>query len=308
MGQREEVRELSPRRWAIDISQVLNKVLGPEHFPINIEQVAIEFSRQRFPDDPLTLVKGDVLPRFDGALVRAPSGKKGWGIIYNKAIGSPGRINFTLAHEFGHYLLHRLKHPNGLRCGEQDVVRWDSEYGQVEHQANLFASYLLMPLDDYRRQIDPRAEVDLDMLGHSANRYNVSLIAATLKWLEYTERRAVLVVSRDGFILWARSSDRALKTGAYFKTSRATIPVPPGSLAAQTVTGELPRNGIELPMGVWFREEPCREMTVFSEQYDFAISLLQLPSDGGVSRLRTGEDEVEDEDLLDRIKRNHGLN
>lgn len=229
---------VSPKRWAIDISQVLNKVLGPDHFPINVEQVAREYSRQRFPDDPVTLVAGEVLPRFDGALVRSPSGKNGWGIIYNKAIRSPGRINFTLAHEFGHYLLHRLAYPTGLQCGEQDVVRWDSEYGQIEYQANVFASYLLMPLDDFRRQIDSRTEADLELLGACAKRYNVSLIAATLKWLEYTERRAVIVVSRDDFILWARSSTPALKSGAFFRTSKGPIPVPIKSLAAQGVGEE----------------------------------------------------------------------
>lgn len=298
---------VSPKRWAIDISQVLNKVLGPDHFPINVEQVAREYSRQRFPDDPVTLVAGEVLPRFDGALVRSPSGKNGWGIIYNKAIRSPGRINFTLAHEFGHYLLHRLAYPTGLHCGEQDVVRWDSEYGQIEYQANVFASYLLMPLDDFRRQIDSRTEADLELLGACAKRYNVSLIAATLKWLEYTERRAVIVVSRDDFILWARSSTPALKSGAFFRTSKGPIPVPIKSLAAQGVGEE---SMMELQPGVWFKDEPCREMAVFSEQYEFSISLLLLPNDAvisGFNRYRE-EDEEAQEDLLDRIKKNHGLN
>lgn len=298
---------VSPKRWAIDISQVLNKVLGPDHFPINVEQVAREYSRQRFPDDPVTLVAGEVLPRFDGALVRSPSGKNGWGIIYNKAIRSPGRINFTLAHEFGHYLLHRLAYPTGLQCGEQDVVRWDSEYGQIEYQANVFASYLLMPLDDFRRQIDSRTEADLELLGACAKRYNVSLIAATLKWLEYTERRAVIVVSRDDFILWARSSTPALKSGALFRTSKGPIPVPIKSLAAQGVGEE---SMMELQPGVWFKDEPCREMAVLSEQYEFTISLLLLPNDAvisGFNRYRE-EDEEAQEYLLDRIKKNHGLN
>lgn len=298
---------LSPKRWAIDISQVLNKVLGPDHFPINVEEVASEYSRQRFPSDPITLIAGEVLPRFDGALVRSPSGKNGWGIIYNKAIRSAGRINFTLAHEFGHYLLHRLKYPTGLQCGEQDVVRWDSEYGQIEYQANVFASYLLMPLDDFRRQIDPRSETDLDQIGACARRYNVSLIAATLKWLEYTERRAVIVVSRDGFILWARSSTPALKTGAFFRTAGVPIPVPTGSLAAQGI-GEVPI--MALQPGTWFKDEPCREMAVLSEQYEFAISLLLLPNDNATLRFYRSreEDEETQDDLLDRISKKHGLN
>lgn len=296
---------LSPKRWAIEISQVLNKVLGPEHFPINIDQVAKEYSRQRFPDDSITLVAGEKLRRFDGALVRSPSGKNGWAIIYNDAIRSPGRINFTLAHEFGHYLLHRLKYPTGIQCGEQDVVRWDSEYGQIEYQANVFASYLLMPLDDFRRQIAPRAETDLDLLGKCAKRYNVSLIAATLKWLEYTERRAVLVVSRDGFILWARSSGPALKSGAFFRTSGSPIAVPAVSLAAGAALHE---SMAELGPGTWFKDESCREVAVLSEQYEFTISLLLLSNDAVRSRFnRDLEEEVAPDDLLERIKKNHSL-
>jgi len=103
----------SPMRWAIDISSVLNRVLGTEHFPIKVATFAQEYSHQLFPNDPITLIKGDALSSFDGALFRAPSGAKGWGIIYNGAITSKGRINFTLAHEFGHYLIHRLAHPRG---------------------------------------------------------------------------------------------------------------------------------------------------------------------------------------------------
>jgi hypothetical protein len=35
------------------------------------------------------------------------------------------------------------------------------------------------------------------------------------------------------------------------------------------------RTGIDHDAGVWLRE-PAREMTIFAEQYDFAISLLLL--------------------------------
>lgn len=269
---------VSPVRWAIDLSVVLNAALGLDRFPIDVPAVAQQYSLQRYPDDPISLVKGDVLPGFDGALLRAPTGKKGWGIFFNHAIASKGRINFTLAHEFGHYLMHRLAYPSGLKCGEQDVVRWDSEYGQVEHQANVFSANLLMPLDDYRRQIDAKCKVDLDMIAHCADRYNVSLIAAILRWLEYTARRAVLVVSRDGFILWSRASEQALKTGAFFRTSRGPIEIPSGSLARRQNTLIDGRSGVESSAGVWF-DEPVREMTIFAEQYDFTVTLLLLQNE-----------------------------
>ena len=107
-------------------------------------------------------------------------------------------------------------------------MRWDSEYGQIEHQANVFSAGLLMPFDDFRRQIPERDKVDLDMISHCADRYRVSLIAAVLRWLQYTARRAVLVVSRDGFILWSRASNAALRTGAFFRTSGPPIAIPAG--------------------------------------------------------------------------------
>lgn len=265
----------TPERWAFEITHVLNTVFGTDRFPVDIPAVAQEYTRQKYPGDAITRVVGADLPGFDGALFRAPQGKPGWGIFYNSRISSQGRINFTLAHELGHFLLHRLAHPDGIKCGEQDMVRWDSDYAQLEQQANTFAANLLMPLDDFRRRIAANSKVDLDQISDSANRYKVSLIAATLRWLSYTERRAVLVVSREGYILWSRASPSALKTGAFFRTSGAPIEVPPTSIVGRQdllVDGKV---GVEHGAGVWFRE-PVREMTIFAEQYDFAVSLLLL--------------------------------
>jgi hypothetical protein len=286
----------SPERWAIDISLVLNAVLGKDRFPVDVALVAREYSAQRYPDDPVSLVVGRSLPGFDGALYRAPVGKKGWGIFYNSAIASEGRVNFTLGHEFGHYLIHRLAYPEGIRCGEQDVVRWDSEYGQIEHQANVFSAGLLMPLDDFRRQIPERDKIDLDMISHCADRYRVSLIAAVLRWLQYTVRRAVLVVSRDGYILWSRASTAALKTGAFFRTSGPPIAIPSGSLASRQDMVVDGRAGVELPAGVWF-PEAVHEMTIFAEQYDFAVTLLLLENRYGYTQL----DREPEEDVYDRF-------
>jgi hypothetical protein len=286
----------TPERWAFELTHILNKVLGAEHFPIDVSQIALEYSRQRFPDDPVASVRGDNLPGFDGALFKAKAGRKGWGIIYNDAITSKGRINFTLAHEFGHYLLHRIAYPEGLNCGQQDLVRWDSEYGQVEHQANVFAANLLMPLDDFRRQIPDRARVELDMLRDCAERYGVSLIAAVLRWLSYTEKRAILVVSRDGFILWARSSKPALYSGAYFRTSAGPVEIPTAALPQHPELLIDGRGSAEHARGVWLNE-PVHETTLFAEQYDFSLSLLLLDD----TRAVFNDDEQAQPDTYDRF-------
>jgi hypothetical protein len=249
--------------------------MGVDRFPVNVIELALEFSKHRFREDPILTILGGNLPGFDGALFAEPSGRNGWGILYNESVSSKGRINFTLAHEFGHYLLHRSKYPSGLQCSSNDIARWDSAYRAAEVEANTFAANLLMPLDDFRERINSRFEVTIDQLSHCAERYQVSLLAATLRWIGFTERRAILVVSRDGYVLWAKPSARALRTGIYIRTSNATVAVPSESVAALFPKNATTRTPILHPPGVWFKEE-CTEVAVFSEQYDFAISLIQF--------------------------------
>jgi hypothetical protein len=293
----ERVTNFYPHRAANEITKLLRTV-GVAEFPVDIKMIALEISRKKDPDDPIIGIRSGNLPGFEGALTAAPTGKKGWGILYNDAISSRGRINFTLGHEFGHYLLHRKAYPEGFTCSTADMARWDSEYAQREYEANVFASTLLMPLDDFRAQIEPRARPDFDKLGHCADRYDVSLMAATLKWLQYTSRRSMLVVSRDGFILWARSSTSALKTGLYIKTrDRSPIEIPAKALAADT-KALIGSTGVrELADDAWFRQ-PCAEHVMLSEQYDFTLSLLHFDD----AEYRTEELEDPVEDTADRMR------
>ena len=76
-----------------------------------------------------------------------------------------GRVRFTQAHELGHYILHRRMR-DSFQCSDGDMLNWSQDDRDIEGQADVFASYLLMPLDDYRKQIT--GAVNLDMLGHCA--------------------------------------------------------------------------------------------------------------------------------------------
>ena len=295
----------TPEHWANILTKILDVMPSQDHqrFPVDVIEFAKQYSAQRFPDDRISLVKGAALDDFEGALYKAPAGKEGWGIIYNSGLGSVGRINFTVAHEFGHYLLHREKYPEGLECSEQDMLRWDSEYYRIENEANRFAANLLMPLNDFRQQIGPRTKPTLEMLSDCANRYSVSLIAVTLRWLEYTECRSVLVVSRDGFILWSRSSERALHSGAYFRISGSEpLPVPDSSFAASADSSLASKGSVSHEGGVWFNEK-CVEVALISAQYDLVFSLIHLEN---LQNDDAGDNEYE-EDISQRINRLHGL-
>ena len=149
-----------------------------------------------------------------------------------------------------------------------------------------------MPLDDFRKQLPPPVAPSLDLLGACANRYGVSLTAAALKWLSFTSRRAVLVLSREGFILWARSSNSALRTGAYIKTAnRAPRPIPAMSLAARRVNDCASVAEMEFDEGVWFPSEACTELALSSDRYDLTISLLHLGAVATPNRNHLDEDD-----------------
>lgn len=287
-----------PQKAANEVTVVMRTV-GVTDFPVDVRTVAMEISKAKYPDAPISVVKGDVLPGFEGALSPAPAGKRGWGIFYNSDMTSRGRINFTLGHEFGHYLLHREAYPEGFQCSTEDMATWESDYGQRENEANVFAATLLMPLDEFRAQIDAVARPDFDALGACAERYDVSLIAATLRWLHYTTRRSILVVSRDGFILWARSSKGAHRSGLYFKTrNRPPIEIPGKSLAASPESLANSTGVCELDREVWLHQ-PCTEHALFSQQYDFTLSLLHFPD----ADYRSEALEEEEEDVADRMRR-----
>lgn len=258
------------------LAEVFSAAHGVDRFPVDVPSLALETARIFGWTDPITQVQAANIKGFDGALFPG-DGRKEWLLLYNETVSSPGRVRFTQAHELGHYILHRLLR-DSFQCSDADMLNWSQDDKDIEGQADLFASYLLMPLDDYRKQVT--TAVDLDVLGHCADRYGVSLTAAVLKWLQYTDEKAVLVISNDGFINWAWSSEPAAKAGAFFRTRKSVIAVPDGALAANAeVTHD--RTGTEIPASIWFphasADTPLREMKVYAEQYGVVVSLLHLP-------------------------------
>lgn len=267
---------MGPDRYALDLTLMLNQALPPEtRFPVDVEALLLEVSRARYPEDPVLKVAGDDIPGFEGGLFPIGSPRRGWAVAYNTAIRSPGRKRFTLAHEAGHYFLHRpLLPPEGIKCGQAAVQL--GEGTNIEKEADRFAACLLMPLDDFRKQLAPKQKPDIQQLIECADRYGVSLIAVVLRWLEYTERRSMIVVSRDGFARWARSSEAAFKSKRYIKTSGAPYEIPAGAIAAGEPPYEMDGRAVEHAAGVWF-DEPVEETSIFSEIYEEStITLLHF--------------------------------
>ena len=290
-----------PKAQANEISDLLNQVLGLDRFPVPVEDVAREYSQQRFRDAPITKVQGEDLDGFDGMLAANKKRDK-WMILYNSAVSSEGRKRFTVAHEFGHYLLHRHQQEE-FACGAGDIEASGEGKGSrdIEKEADDFATTLLMPLDDFRRQVDGET-VSFDLLGHCADWYGVSLTAAAIRWLEIAPQRAVLVASRDDHMLWASSNEAAFKSGAFFATRKNTIELPRSALAhSRNCTGASQSHDTRAQ--VWFAREPAEmpitEMTKVAGNYGYTLTLLVMPE--AEKRWRRDEDEEPVEDSYERF-------
>ncbi len=233
------------------------------------------------------IVGGD-LPGFEGML-RPHRKRPEWHIVYNDDPRYRGRVRFTIAHEFGHYQLHRpllsdkdyengkLRRDCDFQCKPLRPGTWEEAEKQREEEADTFASFLLMPLDDYRAQVNCE-EMTVELLNHITNRYGVSLIAACRKWIDFTDKRAVMIIARDGFAKWGRASKSALKSGIFV---RSGMPIPEDALAAVASDGRgfVSNSPVSRPAGVWSfscGSQPVRELAMVSEFLDMSLTILQF--------------------------------
>jgi Zn-dependent peptidase ImmA (M78 family) len=296
-----------PLKEAARITQMLDYVFGTDRFdraPVDVAALALEYSRQVAPQSPIHEVVERHIPGCVGALVYSEARPRQWAIMYH--VGqSPGRRAFTIGHEFGHYILHRQLIEDdegfngGIYCDENAVERRNGS--GIEQEADEFAAALLMPFHDFRRQLPAKERADFDILSRVAKRYGVSLTAAILRWLEYTETRAIMVVSNEGFAHWAKPSTPALKSGRYIRTKNTMFELPRRSFAARADYSDTSVTGMMQPADVWF-PEPVFEMCFRSDRYDQEITLLQFEAGGP-----RFQQEEEATDVFDQFIRNGQL-
>jgi Zn-dependent peptidase ImmA (M78 family) len=293
-----------PLKEAARITKMLDTVFGDDRLdraPVDMRQLALEYSAQIAPQGRIHEVVERDIEGCVGALVCSETVPRQWAIMYRKG-QSPGRRAFTISHEIGHYVLHRqmietdAKFQLGIYCDETSVDR-RAGLG-LEQEADAFAAALLMPLHDFRLQLSAKKRPDFEILSRLAQRYGVSLTAAALRWLEYTETRAMLVVSNEGFALWAKSSNAAFKSGRFLRTKNTVLELPGQAIASRREFTDEGKTGIAQDAGVWF-PEPLVEMCIRSDRYDQELTLLHFDALGAPQH--TEIDTEDSPDLFDRL-------
>jgi len=295
--------ELTPFKAAARILGWL-EAIGELTLPINLDLV-----RQMLPTTPFG--KGAVLLEpapvtwgsSEGALVRNPDNPNEWGIFYN-AKARPERKRFTLAHELGHFVLHRDSHAS-FNCDKESIYTGADTLKLIEREADEFASNLLMPGDLLRQRITGK-RIDFHLLGELAKEFGVSLEAMCIRLIKFTEQRAVLVYWDYGYLKYQWRSQSAIRTRVRLRsTDDPQEPLPDTLAADEDIVQEW--DGIQMPAENWCSSEPpgitLREMKHSFPSGNRVLSLLVLESAAPRRFAGSGWEDEDTEDSYERFNK-----
>ena len=123
----------------------------------------------------------------------------------NKAIitvnnaSSKSRQRFSIAHELGHWHLHRGR---CLACRADDENQFSKS--ALEREANVYAAHLLMPNFLLLKQLPRVDQFRLSDIVQTATVFKTSLTASAIRICEATNASKVIICTEKGRIKWKR--------------------------------------------------------------------------------------------------------
>lgn len=184
------------------------------------------------------------LDGLEGCLV---TDGEGGAILINDRMPDARRRQFTLAHEIGHFVLH--KDVGEFRDTEADLGCYRP--GR-EQEANLFAAGLLMPERLLAEHIGAGAPT-LAVADAVSARFDVSLSAAIRRLIRASPLACALIVTQDGLIHHYAASPTFL---GHVSTKR---PPAPGTAAASVLTPGAPAEvACNVPASAWVTRGPLQ--------------------------------------------------
>lgn len=222
------------------------------------------------------IVTEGALEKMEARLVR--QGNRG--LIRVKAgLPETGRKRFAIAHEMGHWELHRDV-SQWFACTADNMVL---SYKSLPHEseANLFAAGLLMPETFFRQETGSR-EFCYATISDLASVFSTSLTATAIRYVDISYDYVAVVASNADGIRWFRGSARFEESCWINVKSKLSS----NSMAAEMLhAGGATRvaDPVEVDAEVWVEKKGDTEVdtlieeSVFMAPYGQVLSLLRLP-------------------------------
>jgi len=199
------------------------------------------------------------------------------GIIrVSDSIPEPGRRRFAVAHELGHWSMHKTL-SQLLSCTSADMLaRYKASPPEIE--ANLFAAELLMPKHLFQPALGA-SRPTADFVNELADQFGTTRTSTAFRIADLTKDYFALVMTKDGKIKWWQASDAL----AEFIWIDNGVSVPRYSIASKFFAGKsLPDSPQKIDLDDWLSENRGLDAEYFYEdvipmpRYDQALTLLWL--------------------------------
>lgn len=165
-------------------------------------------------------------------------------ITVNSNIQYEPKKRFAAAHELGHYELHRSLKPI-FSDTEESLMNW-YKTGSHETEANEFAAEFLMPSELFYKECKGK-KFEPKVIGHLANRFEVSKTAAILKFVKRGNHPVFVVYCKNNKMKWYKRSHDFY----YQPLFQYNVNPPSGSVAYEIASGKKAYFGDEARQEIW---------------------------------------------------------
>lgn len=172
------------------------------------------------------------LDNADGKIIR---GKTRTIIKVNSSIPYPAKIRFTIAHELGHYFLHKKIE---IHTDNEKTLNWfnfenQAKRGLEEYEANDFASELLMPEKIFLQFMEGK-QFCPSLVKELSERFQTSLTSVIYRLISLDITSLLVVFITDGLVkYWRRSTDLR-----YWVKDITKLPPPNDSVAMEYIESD----------------------------------------------------------------------
>lgn len=125
-------------------------------------------------------------------------------ITIKDSITIPGKKNFVLAHELGHYIMHKNIVPSF--CDNDNTLNEWYQKGVHEQEANDFAVELLMPYEQFKHNCKGK-KLNFSLIKELSDFYKTSLTATLLRYKDIGEFPIAVIYVENGKVEWKQFSD-----------------------------------------------------------------------------------------------------
>lgn len=120
-------------------------------------------------------------------------------ISINESVTHSGKRNFILAHEIGHFILHR-NITTLFSETDNTLAEWFKK-GLHEQQANVFASEFLMPEFLYRKKIEGK-KLNMALIEDVSAFFKTSLLTTFFRYIQLGSFPAMIIFMEAGVVRW----------------------------------------------------------------------------------------------------------